>query len=141
MTRIEIRDHHTRLERLLQALEDEKAAQLPPAQSHQAVDRSTVRVDEAYALRHYLGSAASVVSDVTMRDSPSMQVSSCIESESFGESQSYVTAPTAIGWVDASSRSQSFIPCLPLICWYSAAGIACTTKHIKMSTEVRHLWK
>jgi hypothetical protein len=30
---------------------------------------------------------------------------------------------------------------LPLICWYSAAGITCTAKHVKMSTEVRHLWK
>jgi hypothetical protein len=30
---------------------------------------------------------------------------------------------------------------LPLICWYSAAGIACTAKYVKMSTEVRHLWK
>ena len=30
---------------------------------------------------------------------------------------------------------------LPLICWYSAAGIACSAKHVKMSTEVRHLWK
>lgn len=30
---------------------------------------------------------------------------------------------------------------LPLICWYSAAGIACTSKHVKMSIEVRHLWK
>ncbi|CAN9173097.1 unnamed protein product [Alternaria alternata] len=30
---------------------------------------------------------------------------------------------------------------LPLICWYPAAGIACTSKHVKMSIEVRHLWK
>jgi hypothetical protein len=30
---------------------------------------------------------------------------------------------------------------LPLICWYAAAGIACTAKYVKMSTEVRHLWK
>jgi hypothetical protein len=30
---------------------------------------------------------------------------------------------------------------LPLICWYSAAGIACTSKYVKMSTEVRYLWK
>ncbi|RYN47867.1 hypothetical protein AA0118_g12016 [Alternaria tenuissima] len=30
---------------------------------------------------------------------------------------------------------------LPLICWYSAAGKACTSKHVKMSIEVRHLWK
>jgi hypothetical protein len=29
----------------------------------------------------------------------------------------------------------------PLICWYSAAGIACTAKYVKTSTEVRHLWK
>ena len=30
---------------------------------------------------------------------------------------------------------------LPLICWYPAAGIDCAAKHVKMSTEVRHLWK
>ncbi|KAB2098867.1 hypothetical protein AG0111_0g12885 [Alternaria gaisen] len=30
---------------------------------------------------------------------------------------------------------------LPLVCWYSAAGIVCTAKYVKMSTEVRHLWK
>ena len=30
---------------------------------------------------------------------------------------------------------------LPLICWYPAAGIACTSKHVKTSIETRHLWK
>jgi hypothetical protein len=39
--------------------------------------------------------------------------------------------------VDCASDAQP----LPLICWYSAAGIACTAKYVKMSTEVRHLWK
>jgi len=114
MTRVEIRDYHTRLERLLQAIEDEKVAQLPPAQSHRAIDRSTVRVDKTYALRHYLSSAASVLSEATtMRSPPSMQISSYIESESFGESQSYVTAPTAIGVVNAARCSQIFIAGLP----------------------------
>jgi hypothetical protein len=113
MTRVEIRDYHTRLERLLRAIEDEKAAQLPPAQSHRAIDRSTVRVDKTYALRHYLSSAASVLSEATMRPPPSMQVSSYIESESFGESQSYVTAPTATGVVNAARCSQIFVAGLP----------------------------
>lgn len=113
MTRVEMRDYHTRLERLLQAIEDEKAAQLPPAQSHRAIDRSAVRFDKTYALRHYLSSAASVLSEATMRPTPSMQISSYIESESFGESQSYVTAPTAIGVVNAARCSQIFIAGLP----------------------------
>ncbi|CAN9192164.1 unnamed protein product [Alternaria alternata] len=28
----------------------------------------------------------------------------------------------------------------PFVCWYFAAGIACTAKHVKISTEVRYLW-
>ena len=30
--------------------------------------------------------------------------------------------------------------CLPFICWYAAAGIACTTKYVKRSTKIRYLW-
>jgi hypothetical protein len=94
----------------LQTIEDEKALQLPPPQPHRDIDRATVRIDKTYALRHYLNSAASVLSEVTVRPAPSMQISSYLGSESFGEAQTFITAPTALASMNCS---QIFIAGLP----------------------------
>ncbi|KAH7350238.1 hypothetical protein BKA66DRAFT_613929 [Pyrenochaeta sp. MPI-SDFR-AT-0127] len=110
LTHDAISEYQARLEAVLQAIEDEKAVQLPPSKPHRDIDRATVRVDKTYALRHYLSSAASVLSEATMRPVPSMQVSSYLESESFGESQTFITAPTTLG---SMKCSQIFITGLP----------------------------
>jgi hypothetical protein len=98
------------LELVLQRLEDEKASQLPPSKPHRDIDRAAVRIDYTYPLRHYLNSAASVLTGTTARPPPSMQVSSYLASDSSATPQTFVTAPT----IDLFNRcTQIFITGLP----------------------------
>ncbi|KAJ8105792.1 hypothetical protein OPT61_g9967 [Boeremia exigua] len=113
ITCVEMRDYHTRLQQLLQTIDDEQAAHLPPAPSHQAADRSTVRLDKTYALRHYLNSAASVLSGTTLRSPQSIHASPSTASTVLGDSQTYATASTIIGVTDAAICNQLLITNLP----------------------------
>jgi hypothetical protein len=50
------------------------------------------------------------------------------------------TPPTIVVEGDKQAKAPDRQP-LPFICWYAAAGEACTAKYVKRSTETRHLWK
>ena len=66
----------TKLPGIMEQLEDLKALQGPHPPEHDAQDRSMVKEDFTYALRHYLDGASSICSDWTDRSTPSFQVSS-----------------------------------------------------------------
>lgn len=70
-----------RLPEILQQMEDLKAAQLPPAATHGAVDRAGIRTDLSFALRHYTGSAASMFSNMDTPSARGLQISA-LESSS-----------------------------------------------------------
>ena len=74
-------------------MEDNKAAQLPPAAPHGALDRAGLRIDYKFALRHHLDSAASH-SAIKTPSTPSFQVSA-LETSSSLLISGYYTAPTS----------------------------------------------
>ena len=81
-----------KLPEILDQLEDLKAAQLPQAAAHGAIDRADIRIDYRFALRHYLDSAASLYSGLNTSLAPSFRVSALEISTSQLTSKFY-TAP------------------------------------------------
>jgi hypothetical protein len=79
------------LKLLLENLEDEKAAKLPQAEPHRDIDRSTVKVDYAFAIRRYVHDTASFFSENTVRPAPSMQLSSYLGSDASGTVDTFYT--------------------------------------------------
>lgn len=87
--------HLEELEKLpdiLQQMEDIRAAQIPPATPHGAMERAGVRVDYTFALRHYMDGAESICSGMMTPTEPSPQVSSFEPTDSITTSMFY-TAP------------------------------------------------
>ena len=89
-----------------QKLEDIRVAQIPQAPPHRAMERSGVKVDYSFALRHYMDGAESVCSEMLTPSEPGPQVSSfdptsCITTSKFD------TAPmSAISGDEADQRSR-----------------------------------
>ena len=79
--------------------------QLSTAQAHRDTDRAGVSIDYSFALRHYLGDAASVVTSLATPMAPSLQVSSFDVSNS-GITSTFRTAPTDL----ASQSGLAVIP-------------------------------
>ena len=77
---------------ILQQMEDIRAAQIPPAAPHGAMERASVRVDYTFALRHYMGDAESICSEMMTPTEPSPQISSLEPTDSITTSTFY-TAP------------------------------------------------
>ena len=95
-----------KLPEILQQMEDLKAAQLPQASPHGAIDRAGIRIDYTFALRHYTDSAASIYSDMNTPSAPSLQVSA-LETGSSQLTSRFYTAPmsqTSSGNICQSSR-------------------------------------
>lgn len=87
--------HLEELEKLpgiLQQMEDIRAAQLPQAPPHGAMERAGVRVDYTFALRHYMDGAKSMCSEMMTPSAPSLQVSSFEPTNSITTSR-FDTAP------------------------------------------------
>ena len=61
---------------ILQELEDIKIGLIAPGPSHTIEDRSGIRVDHEFALRHYLDSTASICTEIAIPGTPSLQISS-----------------------------------------------------------------
>ena len=80
-----------RLPEILEQLEDLKAAQLPQAAPHGAIDRAGIKIDYRFALRHYVDSAASICSGMST-PSGSFQVSA-LETSSYQMTSKFYTAP------------------------------------------------
>lgn len=81
-----------KLPEILQQMEDVKAAQLPQAAPHGAIDRAGIKIDYTFALRHYTNSAASMFSDMNTPSAPSLQVSA-LETSSSQLTSRFYTAP------------------------------------------------
>lgn len=97
--------HLEELEKLpdiLQQMEDIRAAQIPPATPHGAMERAGVRVDYTFALRHYMGGAESIRSEMMTPTEPSPQISSFEPTDSITTSR-FFTAPIG-DEVDQGSR-------------------------------------
>ena len=88
-----IQELQERLPLILQQIEDVKATQLDTAPDHVAADREDVRVDYDYNLRHFLDSTASILSELTLDTTPSMQVSS-FEASNSAVTSKHQTAAT-----------------------------------------------
>ena len=73
-------------------MEDIRAAQIPPATPHGAMERAGVRVDYTFALRHYMDGTESICSGMITPAEPSPQVSSFEPTDSITTSMFY-TAP------------------------------------------------
>lgn len=81
-----------KLPEILQQMEDLKAAQLPQAAPHGAIDRAGIKIDYTFALRHYTDSAASIYSDMKTPSAPSLQISA-LETTSSQPTSRFYTAP------------------------------------------------
>ncbi len=81
-----------KLPEILQQMEDLKAAQLPQAAPHGAIDRAGIKIDYTFALRHYTDSAASIHSDMKTPSAPSLQISA-LETTSSQPTSRFYTAP------------------------------------------------
>ena len=77
-------------------MEDLKAAQLPQALPHGAVDRAGIKIDYGFALRRHTDDAASICSDVNTPSAPSVQVST-FESSNGQLTSRFYTAPESQG--------------------------------------------
>ena len=69
------RELEEKLPAISKELEDLQAAQMPGGPPHSETDRAEVRFDTTYTLRHYLDSAASILTATPPIETPSMQVS------------------------------------------------------------------
>ena len=81
-----------KLPEILEQIEDLKAAHLPQATPHRAIDRAGIRIDYRFALRHYFDGASSTSSGMNTPSTPSFQVSALETSSSLMTSE-YHTAP------------------------------------------------
>ncbi len=81
-----------KLPEILQQMEDLKAAQLPQAAPHGAIDRAGIKTDYTFALRHYTDGAASMYSDMKTPSAPSLQISA-LETTSSQLTSRFYTAP------------------------------------------------
>lgn len=88
-----IQELQEKLPAILRQIGDVNASQIPIAPVHAETDRAKVRVDHNYALRHYLDSTTSMVSDIMIEATPSMHVSSFQASNS-ALTPDYQTAAT-----------------------------------------------
>ena len=87
--------HLKELEKLpdiLRQMEDIRAAQIPQAPPHGAIERAGVKVDYTFALRHYMDGAESICSEMMTPNAPSLQVSSFEPTNSITTSR-FDTAP------------------------------------------------
>ena len=87
--------HLEELEKLpdiLQQMEDIRAAQIPPATPHGAMERAGVRVDYTFALRHYMDGAESICSGMMTPTEPSPQISSFEPTDSITTSRFYTAS-------------------------------------------------
>ena len=87
--------HLKELEKLpdiLRQMEDIRAAQIPQAPPHGAIERAGVKVDYTFALRHYMDGAESMCSEMMTPNAPSLQVSSFEPTNSITTSR-FDTAP------------------------------------------------
>ena len=69
------RELEEKLPAISKGLEDLRAAQVPEGLPHSESDRAEVRYDATYTLRHYLDSAASILTANPPIETPSMQIS------------------------------------------------------------------
>ena len=81
-----------KLPRILEQLEDLKAAQLPQATPHGELDRAGIKIDYSFTLKHYVNSAASIRSSINTPSTPSIQVSA-LETSSSQLTSKFYTAP------------------------------------------------
>ena len=81
-----------KLPEIFRQMEDIRAAQIPPATPHGAIERAGIKVDYTFALRHYMDGAESVCSGMMTPSAPSLQVSSFEPTNSITTSKFY-TAP------------------------------------------------
>lgn len=86
----------SKLPEILQQMEDLKAAQLPQALPHGAVDRAGIKIDLGFALRRHTDDAASICSDMKTPSAPSLQVSA-FETSSGPLTSRFYTAPESQG--------------------------------------------
>lgn len=76
---------------ILKEIEEVKEKQLPIAREHAELERARLRVDHNFALRHYLDSAASIISEAVTPATPSIQVST-FQSSGSDKSSAYQSA-------------------------------------------------
>ena len=81
-----------KLPEILEQIEDLKAARLPQATPHRAIDRAGIRIDYRFAIRHFFDGAASTSSGINTPSTPSFQVSA-LETSSSELISEYHTAP------------------------------------------------
>ena len=81
-----------KLPEILEQIEDLKAAQLPQAAPHGAIDRAGIRIDYRFALRHFFDGAATLYTGINTPSTPSFQASALETSSSLLTSE-YHTAP------------------------------------------------
>ena len=81
-----------KLPQILEQIEDLKAAHLPQATPHRAIDMAGIRIDYRFAIRHFFDGAASTSSGINTPSTPSFQVSALETSSSLLTSE-YHTAP------------------------------------------------
>ena len=86
----------SKLPEILQQMEDLKAAQLPQALPHGAVDRAGIKIDYGFALRRHTDDAASICSEINTPSAPSLQVSA-FESSNAQLTSRFYTAPESQG--------------------------------------------
>lgn len=92
-----IEDRKRLLSKLLE-MENDKAAQLPPAVPHDAIDRSAVRTDTYFTMKRYLNSNKSTHAGTKTLVEPSMRGSSYLmpDTTCSGSLLTFNTAPTRI---------------------------------------------
>ena len=86
----------SKLPEILQQMEDLRAAQLPQALPHGAVDRAGIKIDYGFASRRHTDDAASICSDLNTPSAPSLQVSA-FESSNGQLTSRFYTAPESQG--------------------------------------------
>ena len=86
----------SKLPEILQQMEDLKAAQLPQALPHGAVDRAAIKIDYGFALRRHTDDTASICSEMSTPSAPSLQVSA-FESSNGQLTSRFYTAPESQG--------------------------------------------
>jgi hypothetical protein len=98
-----------KIEIVVQQIEDEKASRLPHHQAHSKIELASLRDDPNYAIRHYVDSACSVLSEPSYRSLPSIQVSSFLGPEEGTIAMSVKTTTTD----RASTSFQVFLKGVP----------------------------
>lgn len=93
-----------KLPEILQQMEDIRAAQIPLATPHGAIERASIRVDYTFALRHYMDDAVSMCSEIMTPAAPSLQVSSFEPTDSITTSR-FHTAPVSQTFGDEAGQS------------------------------------